>query len=36
MSSERELFRTDDTQVQTDTRDARMTGQGDRFNSKLR
>ncbi|MFB6090537.1 MAG: NADH-quinone oxidoreductase subunit B, partial [Halobellus sp.] len=39
MSSERDRpFVTDDTQVQTDTRDARMTGGGadNRFNSKLR
>ena len=39
MSSQRETpFVTDDSQVQTDTRDARMTGGGadNRFNSKLR
>ncbi len=39
MSSQRETpFVTDDTQVQTETRDARMTGGGadNRFNSKLR
>ncbi|TKX84124.1 NADH-quinone oxidoreductase subunit B, partial [Halorubrum sp. SS5] len=35
MSSD-QPFITDDSQVVTETRDARMTGQGDRFNSRLR
>ncbi|ELZ37328.1 NADH-quinone oxidoreductase, B subunit, partial [Halorubrum saccharovorum DSM 1137] len=35
MSSD-QPFITDESQVVTETRDARMTGQGDRFNSRLR
>ena len=36
MSSDNRPFVTDDSQVLTDTRDARMTGEDNRFNSKLR
>jgi NADH-quinone oxidoreductase subunit B len=38
MSSENQPFVADDSEVLTDTRDARMTGSGEdnRFNSKLR